>query len=850
MAYVNEYEEIAKLENPEYIKSLPDFEYGKGKIPPLKAYRKLSVDSLNEAMTLAKIGAVMGDKVVPGQKLYFTQALLMGAITSKNPKYRSIMMICPTRYGKSYLTGLAGIGAAAVLNREVRIGGATRDKADIVMEKIINFMPNTSMEIQNGMVIGDTDANVNKKIARLSTQTSREALSWKTGGSIKMFTMSETSKNRDVAGAGAIGIGGDMQIYDECVDGDTEILTEAGFIKFKDLPDGIKVAQYNLSGQIEFVTPIKVTRQPAVPRKAYAVSLRKGKEPIIMTTNHRQPLLWKGETVPRIQEIKDIKFTKNKTLIQSGLNISTPYEPLTADERVDIAIQADGRKIRDGYWQISLKKERKIRRLTELLNLSSYKYTSPDYKDKRGYTNFFIHSPNASKRFDEMFPLPMFCDRARDFVQEILHWDGHTTTQNTCIFGTTIKENADFVSAICAQCGIATYIGKEVDNRKESYKNYFRVFMRDSMTHGVTMAKKELIDFDGPTYCVSVPSTMFVARKDGYTFITGNTELISNSNYYTARRFLIESSNTKLVELGNPLTLGHFKDVYDDDSTFVVHMNDVTSILEGRMSRKDFELTLIPKHTQEYKSFIQCEFPSPEQGDGFFSTMPKSFLDLPDGKTCTKISFMGIDSAYKGADGLVVTIINLCRAEDGTAWVELAYQEDLKERHPRWGAETTMQIALDILTLAHKYNVIGACIDIAFGIHVFEMIQRIEDDFPIEPVNFGNKPTESRKEIFYSATWAYNLRAEMHLDVKELCENNFLYIDNKYFDQMIREMREIRLENELGKIKVENKSKIKSRLGASPDHLDSLCLAVRAMVMSGAMGGTLDDSDGIAYIEG
>lgn len=544
MAILNDYEDIQKLENQEVINSLPDFEYGIGKIPPFESYSKLSVDSPAEAFTLAKIGAVMADKVVPGQKLYFSQALLIGAIVSKNPKYRSIMMICCTRYGKSYLTGLAAIAAAAVLRKEVRIGGATRDKADIVMEKIIGFMPNTAIDIQNGMMIGDTDATVNKKIARLSTQTSREALSWKTGGSIKMFTMSETSKNRDVAGAGAIGVGGDMQIYDE-------------------------------------------------------------------------------------------------------------------------------------------------------------------------------------------------------------------------------------------------------------------------------------------------------------------TELISNSNYYTARRFLIESSETKLVELGNPLTLGHFKDVYDDDATFVLHMNDVTTILEGRMTRKDFDLTLIPKHTQEYKSFIQCQFPAPEQGDGFFSTMPKSFLDLPEGKVCAKkIYFMGIDSAYKGADGLVVTIASLCISTDGDKWVELEYQEDLKARHPNWGANTTMQIALDILTLAHKYNVVSACIDIAFGIHVYEMIQQIEDDFPIEPVNFGNKPTESRKEVFYSAMWAYNLRAEMHLDVKELCENNFLYIDNKYFDQLIREMREIRLENELGKIKVENKSKIKSRLGASPDHLDSLCLAVRAMVMSGAMGGTLDESEGIAYIEG
>lgn len=541
MAFTNEYEDILKLENPDFMKSLPDFEYGIGKIPPLESYLKLSCDSNAERLTLAKIGAVMAEKVVPGQKLYFDQAVLIGAIVSRNPKYRSIMMVCPTRFGKSMLTGLAAIASAAIMQKEVRIGGATRDKADIVMEKIIGFMPKTAIDIQEGMVIGDSDAAVNKKIARLSTQTSREALAWKTGGSIKMFTLSESSKNSSVAGAGAIGVGGDIMILDE-------------------------------------------------------------------------------------------------------------------------------------------------------------------------------------------------------------------------------------------------------------------------------------------------------------------TELISNSNYYTARRFLVESQNTKLIELGNPMVLGHFKDVYDDESTFVLHICDITTILEGRMTRKDMDLTLIPKHTPEYRGFIQTLFPPPEQGDGFFSTLPKIISEAPQ-KPHTTISFMGIDSAYKGADGLVVTIINLCHSTDGeSTWVELEYQEDLKTRHPKWGPDTTMQIALDILTLANKYNVVSCCIDIAFGIHVYEMIKQIEPDFNIEPVNFGNKPTESRKEVFYSATWAYNLRAEMHLDVKELCENNFLFINNPYFDELIREMREIRLENELGKIKVENKSKIKQRLGSSPDHLDSLCLAVRAFVMSGALSGA--EEDGVAYIEG
>lgn len=46
-------------------------------------------------------------------------------------------------------------------------------------------------------------------------------------------------------------------IIDECVDGDTEILTENGFIKFKELKhDYAKVAQWD-NNKISFVKPIR-----------------------------------------------------------------------------------------------------------------------------------------------------------------------------------------------------------------------------------------------------------------------------------------------------------------------------------------------------------------------------------------------------------------------------------------------------------------------------------------------------------------------------------------------------------------------------------------------------------------
>ena len=56
-------------------------------------------------------------------------------------------------------------------------------------------------------------------------------------------------------------------------------------------------------------------------------------------------------------------------------------------------------------------------------------------------------------------------------------------------------------------------------------------------------------------------------------------------------------------------------------------------------------------------------------------------------------------------------------------------------------------------------------------------------------------------------------------------------------------MREVGNTPEMNKVKIEPKKKIKERLGRSPDNLDSACLAVHAMVLSGAIGGQQEFSD-------
>ena len=532
-------EEILEHENdPKYRKNRPDWVVGK--VPDISDYRKISADSNEELLTLAKIGQLMADQVVPGTKLYFTQAVLVGAALLTREladkfglnfeKYRSVLMVTPTRYGKSFLNAFIAISNAALGGKEVRIGGATKDKAGLIQEKIVTLMPKTAKEIQDGLIVTSEDGDVNKKVQRLATQASKEALAWRSGGSIKMFSTNETRKNADVAAAGAVGVGGDIVILDE----------------------------------IQLMTPM---------------------------------------------------------------------------------------------------------------------------------------------------------------------------------------------------------------------------------------------------------------------------------GFRTASRFFMENNTTKRFCVGNPQRNGHFRDLYEDPNTFVAHLNDSGAIIEGRMTRRQMELTGMPTYSSEYRAFVMVEFPPDNSGSRFFTTLPSVFDKAEFPEEYESVAFMGIDSAYKGADALKVSIVTL-NVSPERVWVELAYQEDMKAKYAVWDdTTTTLNICLDILKLVEKYNVQQASIDIGMGVQIYETLLRLNPEFELEPVAFNSAPTEWRVESDFNAKWAMNKRAEMHLDLKELCETGYMYIAPPYFDELMKQMREIGNAEQGQKIKIEAKKDIKHRIGQSPDSLDSLCLATRALVLSGALRG-------------
>lgn len=316
---------------------------------------------------------------------------------------------------------------------------------------------------------------------------------------------------------------------DECFTPDTEILTSRGFVAFKDLNRTELIAQYTDEGCIEFVKPIRYVN------KHYSGQIiewqpRRGHK-IRMTPNHQQPLYYNKSKQIRSSSICDIKFNQNQNIIVSGKG-SGYKENLTTLDRLAIICQADGSMMfeMDTYnrWMVGFKKQRKIERFLDIINSSGIVYN--ELKTKRdGYRRFSFNLPkNITKKFDTYFNLDMSYECAREFIDEVKNWDGSVTSEYI-YYSSILKDNTDFVSAVGTLGGYSAKQKECLDDRSESFNNTYRLWLYDrTMRNCAHLAKyKEEVFYDGEVCCVEVPSHKIIVRADGFTFVSGNCQMIT-----------------------------------------------------------------------------------------------------------------------------------------------------------------------------------------------------------------------------------------------------------------------------------------------------------------------------------
>src|SRR3712207_2497846 len=214
--------------------------------------------------------------------------------------------------------------------------------------------------------------------------------------------------------------------------------------------------------------------------------------------------------------------------IPTAINFNGIGTGLSKDEiALRIAISADSKMkiLKNGksYFHFGFKKERKIKRLRDLLNRLCISYTS--YKKEYGYTTFNFALPEYRKGLPEEWVTSMTLEERKFFIEELVHWDGNKVKgRNQYEFSSkSLKEN-EIVQAIAHTCGYMSTIMKRKNKFGEWYKTSI-LLKKNSVSWQKDNSTRE--HYSGNVYCVTVPTGMILVKINGKITVTGNCDMLS-----------------------------------------------------------------------------------------------------------------------------------------------------------------------------------------------------------------------------------------------------------------------------------------------------------------------------------
>lgn len=340
--------------------------------------------------------------------------------------------------------------------------------------------------------------------------------------------LTQTFTNKLVANIVGVDIG--------CLDKDSEILTEKGWVKISEYPVNTKILQYNKNtGKAFFKEPLAYMIAPCEEFIHFKNS--KGLDQML-SPEHTVPI-WKGYSKNREKIQQDFKayelekmganqLSKGYYTSKTTFEINSKGIDMSDDEiRLDIMIAADGclkheqpnGATRTIYMHFSL--ERKIKRCTELLNKLNLKYKLIKGVDGSTHIYFNVDKNKYNKKLDKYYKANF--KQLSIIAEECLLWDGHKGYRS--YFSSTNKSYADLIQF--AFHGTNIRAGISITKPRNE---------RENILYNVTPTKNEFIGVtnhkrvksrDGKKYCFTTDTGYFIARRNGKIFITGNCGMLT-----------------------------------------------------------------------------------------------------------------------------------------------------------------------------------------------------------------------------------------------------------------------------------------------------------------------------------
>lgn len=320
-----------------------------------------------------------------------------------------------------------------------------------------------------------------------------------------------------------------------CVDEETELLSEKGWVKYNDVAIGDDIFTINQhTGMSEWSTVEEVFIKKV---DTQMVSLKTNKFDALVTPNHRWLLYDKGRLVfKETEQLHD----------RANLFIPRAVEKKDLDKEIfsDDFVKLCAWVWTDGHFQKSQSKKGALRAtrigITQSLKVNEKKVTeirrlvksvAGDYKEylsNNGCIQIYFNGQVASK-IRELFPnkVPsmhflrgLSNSQLQMFIHHSLLADGYfgrdKNSKPTREFYQHSDARVDAFMTACAMAGINT---KKVKRKYGGYqlRLYKAKRSQSSKLH------KEYVDYSGTVWCPRTVNGTFLARRNGIMYWTGNT---------------------------------------------------------------------------------------------------------------------------------------------------------------------------------------------------------------------------------------------------------------------------------------------------------------------------------------
>lgn len=323
---------------------------------------------------------------------------------------------------------------------------------------------------------------------------------------------------------------GKLVIRPDCYSSDTEVLTNRGFILFKDLTTDDQVAQVLDDGSYEFVTPLKIVNEN-YKGKMYHFKDHHGKVDQLVTPNHR--MIYKqinssdhSKVVEKIVYAEDMKKRGNcLNYFERSAKAQNKGKSLTPLERLNIAFQADGcyRIGCNNTIRFSFSKQRKITRLTTILTEAAIPFKIYNLSNGQKEFNITLDKNLVAKDFSWVNIADLCSNWCEEFLEELKHWDGSIRNAGRFKYDTTTESCSKIVELVAISAGKGVLTSQAKDARQNHFLDVFTSNILANNTCGGQSWTKKEVDYEGTVHCVQVPTGRLIVKRNKSIMVCGNS---------------------------------------------------------------------------------------------------------------------------------------------------------------------------------------------------------------------------------------------------------------------------------------------------------------------------------------